>query len=138
MCDRCECCLLTACFNVFLFSPPSPQVREGEQHALWDHVQSFAEVYKVGQGMIQQLANVVNQRLPKVAAQINIDVGGGRSIPLRVAIGQTHPRQVDKTIEAFCEVHGLNPEAVVPAIRQGVMGKLHSDALVAPGQPYRG
>ena len=58
------------------------QVREGEQHSLYNTVLDFCLAYGMEEGVVLNLANVVNRRLPNVLLEIPVSAPG--SVELRV------------------------------------------------------
>jgi len=103
------------------------QVRQGEQHILYETVLDFCLAYGMPENVVMNLAQEVNRRLPNVLLEMPVHAQGQVPLQMRVSVGDE--RILEEVVKAFCEVHGL-PESNVPVLLRRVRSSLHPGALV--------
>jgi len=89
--------------------------------------QIFAEASKLGSIDVMALANVVFGRLPKAVMELPVQMGGQRTIVIRVAKGDDVPTLVTN----FAQVHALDA-AMELRIRHAVISGMNPGAYVVP------
>ena len=89
--------------------------------------QIFAEASKLGSIDVMALANVVFQRLPKAVMELPVQMGGQRTIVIRVSKGD----DVQQLVTNFAAVHALD-SAMELRIRHAVIAGMNPGAYVVP------
>ncbi len=83
------------------------EIREGEQHDIYQTAVQFAAAYKIHNSFSENLANQAHQRLQPQVAEIPINMGE-MTVPFRVRNGD----DLDVTIPGFMKMYGLQDNAL--------------------------
>jgi len=82
------------------------EIRQGEQHDIYQTAVQFAAAYKIHNSFAENLANQAHQRLQPQVAEIPINMGQ-TTVPFRVRQGD----DLDVTIPGFMKMYGLQDNA---------------------------
>lgn len=102
------------------------EVRQGEQHDIYDTALQFVNAYGIHNSFAETIANAAHQRMPQQLAEFPVNMGS-MSPPFRVRAGD----DLTVTIQGFIDMYGLADNAMV-AIRT------QAASMLPPGSPVRG
>mgnify|MGYP005993402829 CR=1 FL=1 len=100
------------------------EIREGEQHDIYQTAVQFAAAYKIHNSFAENLANQAHQRLQPQVAEVPVNMGQA-TVPFRVR----QRDDLDVTIPGFMKMYGLQDNARI-IIKEQVMDAIPPGAFI--------
>jgi len=97
---------------------------QGEQHDMVPYLRDFLNVYKQTPNALNQLHQAINERLPPVRVLVPIDLGGGRTVNIRVAEGDN----VQEVAKEFAAIENL-PDDAIPKVVRAINQRLYPGSM---------
>ncbi len=101
-------------------------VHEGEQHDLWQFIGDFFQFYHLPTASLEIMVQEVHKRLPPIAIQIPVNMGGQRGFQLRFAQNDN----LTNVVEAAANIFDFDDAAKLAIVKRARFGMAPGSFMV--------